>query len=69
MNVSGTLSRIENVLGYVEFGNISLERRLDNIIKGIKSLRADRQKLIDLYVLADTQRKEYDFDMESSEHD
>jgi len=69
MNTSEVLSRIEVALDYVEFGDVAWERRLVNIIKGIKSLKADRQKLIDLYVLADTQRKEYDFDMESSEHD
>jgi len=58
MNVSEAFTYIEIALDYVEFGNISLERRLVSIIEGIERLKLDRQKLFALYTLTDDQRRE-----------
>lgn len=42
MRISAMFAQIENALGYVEFGNLTLVRRLDNIIAEIARLRGLR---------------------------
>ena len=42
MRVSAMFAQVENALGYVEFGNLTLAQRLDNIVAEIARLRGLR---------------------------